>query len=180
MDFTNIKTQLTYRIEPQAGGGFIARPSDPNAPSIEGSTREEVQQKIRAKAFAAVADRFPALKELLEKQLMNSSDGSSPTVLRSTEPVQVITTVTSEGNHFDLDGFLKKNFPGLSVVVQETVNGKTVTSNSGQTQGPDQATLSQAAPSNIPIVPEASSRWPWVIFALLIVASVAYFFLSHH
>jgi len=46
MDTKTITTKFRYRIEPKPGGGFVARAEEGPAESIEGATREEVQQKI--------------------------------------------------------------------------------------------------------------------------------------
>ena len=45
-------THFSYRIEEKPDGGFIARSSDPGMEPLEGATREEVLQKIQAKATA--------------------------------------------------------------------------------------------------------------------------------
>jgi hypothetical protein len=62
MDLKRLVTQFAYRIEPKPQGGFIARASDPSAPTLEAPTREELQNKIREKIFAAVSAEFPGLK----------------------------------------------------------------------------------------------------------------------
>jgi len=55
-------SKLLYSIEPKPEGGFIARSKDPNAPPIEGATREEIDQKIQASISADLAAQFPGLK----------------------------------------------------------------------------------------------------------------------
>jgi hypothetical protein len=64
---TRLITQFTYRIEPKAGGGFIAHASDPNVSPLEAATREELQAKIQARIAADLAKEFPSLKAPLER-----------------------------------------------------------------------------------------------------------------
>lgn len=54
MDSKTITTKFRYRIEPKTEGGFIARAEEGSAESIEGATREEVQQKIDDKLTVLV------------------------------------------------------------------------------------------------------------------------------
>lgn len=51
-------THFSYRIEEKPGGGFIGRSSDPGMEPLEGATREEVLQKIQAKATALAGDNL--------------------------------------------------------------------------------------------------------------------------
>lgn len=46
MDAKTETTKFRYRIEPKPGGGFIARVEEGPAETIEGATREELQQKL--------------------------------------------------------------------------------------------------------------------------------------
>jgi hypothetical protein len=64
---TRLITQFTYRIEPKAGGGFIAHASDPNVSPLEAATREELQAKIQARIAAELAKEFPSLKVPLDR-----------------------------------------------------------------------------------------------------------------
>lgn len=66
MEFKQLISRFVYRIESKPGGGFIATCKDPNAPAIEGATREEVQQKIQASIQAQVAAQFPNLAPALQ------------------------------------------------------------------------------------------------------------------
>ena len=71
MDFREIINKFVYRIEPKAGGGFVATCRDSSLPPIEGATRAEVQQKIRDRINESIASEFPALKPILENQQVN-------------------------------------------------------------------------------------------------------------
>jgi len=46
-------THFSYCIEPKPEGGFIARSDDPGMEPLEGATKEELMQKIQAKAMAS-------------------------------------------------------------------------------------------------------------------------------
>ena len=54
MDSKTITTKFRYRIEPKSEGGFIARAEEGSGETIEGATREEVQQKIDDKLTVLV------------------------------------------------------------------------------------------------------------------------------
>lgn len=56
MDTKTTMTTIRYRIEPKPGGGFIARAEEGPGETLEGSTREEVQQKVDDKLTALVGD----------------------------------------------------------------------------------------------------------------------------
>jgi predicted RNase H-like HicB family nuclease len=56
MDSKTTTTTIRYRIEPKPGGGFVARAEEGPGETFEGSTREEVQQKIDDKLAALVGD----------------------------------------------------------------------------------------------------------------------------
>jgi hypothetical protein len=62
MELKHLIQRFSYRIEPKAEGGFIARATDPTVPPLEAPTREELQQKIQASLAAAMAEAFPGLK----------------------------------------------------------------------------------------------------------------------
>lgn len=62
MEISKTTTKFSYKIEPKADGGFIARPSDPSMEAIEGATKEEVEQKIQDMIKQAVLSRFSNFK----------------------------------------------------------------------------------------------------------------------
>ena len=51
--------KFSYRVEPKPEGGFRAIPSDSSMAVIEGSTREEVNEKIRAKLGEMITAQLP-------------------------------------------------------------------------------------------------------------------------
>ena len=61
VDFKQLLSTFTYRIEQKPDGGFAAYPSDPNLPSIEAPTRMELNQKIQQNINGALATQFPGL-----------------------------------------------------------------------------------------------------------------------
>lgn len=65
MEIKNTTTKFVYQIEPRPEGGFVARPSDTSdnaaMESIEGATREEVQEKIQAKLAELIEQQVPTL-----------------------------------------------------------------------------------------------------------------------
>ena len=62
MELKRLITRFAYRIEPNPGGGFIARASDPSAPALTAPTRAELQQKIQQNILTGLAEEFPSLK----------------------------------------------------------------------------------------------------------------------
>lgn len=61
IDTKTIVSKISPVTKPKPGGGFIARPSDPNMETIEGATEEEIQQRVleKNKIF------LPAILELI-------------------------------------------------------------------------------------------------------------------
>ncbi len=187
MDLKQLKIQLKYRIEPSPDGGFIARPDDPSVQSIEGRTREEVQQKIREQAFFNLAAEFPPLKKVLESQLQHPGDGKTSTtfIVRSSGgEKQVITSATPEQTSLFAKGMgslLGKTFPDLaeSVVLQGTVNRRTLTTEEKTVLNASPSDPDQTILGNAPIVPETAARWPWILLGSLLIGTVMYLFLNH-
>jgi hypothetical protein len=60
MEITKIASMIAYRIEAKTDGGFIAHPLDPAMGTIEGATRQEVQEKIQAKIGELLAQKLTA------------------------------------------------------------------------------------------------------------------------
>src|SRR5262249_32550225 len=71
---TRKTTGFSYHIEQKPGGGFIARPDDPEMETLEGATEQEVEQKIGAKVTAAISEQMPfGLGKLLDLALTKSA-----------------------------------------------------------------------------------------------------------
>jgi hypothetical protein len=62
MELKNLVTKYVYRIEPKAGGGFVARATDPAVPPLEAPTRAELIGKIQSAIVTGLATDFPNLK----------------------------------------------------------------------------------------------------------------------
>ena len=62
MEIKHLVSKYVYRIESKPEGGFVARATDPNAPTLEAATREELQQKIQSTVLAGLGADFPGLK----------------------------------------------------------------------------------------------------------------------
>jgi hypothetical protein len=123
MELRHLIQRFSYRIEPKAEGGFIARATDPTVPPLEAPTREELQQKIQANLAAAMAEAFPGLKLPLENKqrkfevhierkpeggfAVHSAEPGTPGIEPATQ--EKIVHVAEE-----LLGFVDKNFPDLS------------------------------------------------------------------
>jgi hypothetical protein len=151
MELKSLISHFTYRIEPKPGGGFIAHPTDPAAPALEASTREELQQKIQANIAGTLAAELPGLKFPLENSdlklafhIERKPEGGF--VIHSAgpdaKPIEVATHDDIE-SHFaeKLIGFVGKRLapelsqalarPGASGEVKVFVNRKTFTVNAG-------------------------------------------------
>lgn len=96
MEVKNATTNFTYWIEAKPEGGFIARPSgalpDGSAmETIEGATREEVQEKIQAKLTELIEQQFPTafkfggLNLLLNKKVSWTTQTSSGQIVKPQE-----------------------------------------------------------------------------------------------
>jgi hypothetical protein len=126
MELKHLIRRFSYRIEPKAEGGFIARATDPTVPPLEAPTREELQQKIQANLFAAMAEAFPGLKLPREnKQLkfevhIERKPGGGFAVHSAEPGTPAIEPATHEQiDHFaeELLDFVGKKFPELSQVL---------------------------------------------------------------
>lgn len=53
---TRATAKFRYRIEPKPGGGFVARPEEGPAETLEGATQEELRQKIDDKFTAVIGE----------------------------------------------------------------------------------------------------------------------------
>ena len=125
MELNHLISQFTYRIEPKAGGGFVAHPSDPTVAAIEAPTRPELQKKIRENILARLSRQFPGLKlpvqnEELQFAFHIERRPEGGFVIRSSdadaEPIEVLTHNDME-SHFaqKIIGFLGKHLtPELS------------------------------------------------------------------
>jgi hypothetical protein len=123
MDIQTITKKYAYKIEPKPEGGFIARPSDPTVPPIEGATREEVQRKIRETVLAGLSQAFPGLKVPLKTKnaKLEFHIGRKPEGGFAVHSTEVGSPTMAPATHEKVDhvaeqllGFMDKHFPELS------------------------------------------------------------------
>jgi hypothetical protein len=152
MDLKSLVQKCVYRIEPNPVGGFIARPADPTIPPLEAPTREELQQKIQAKAIAALGEAFPSFTiPLQDKRLklelhIDHTPGGGFKV-HSEDPGTAMDPATREkidhfAEHF-LD-FVEKHFPHLAETIATQANGKAI-----QVLGTERLNMSGNSPLEI-------------------------------
>ncbi len=91
---TDVQTnKFSYRIEPKPEGGFVAKPAEPGLPTIEGETREEVQQKIEAAITEMIGKQLPSIFKLgnltlrLNSNINFSTRSSSSAAVPSDAPI---------------------------------------------------------------------------------------------
>ena len=123
MEIKHLIQRFIYKIEPNPEGGFIARPNDPSAPTLEAPTREELQQRIQANLAAALAEAFPGMKvPVANRQLkwevhVERKPGGGFTVHSEEPGAPGIAPAPHEKiDHFaeELLGFVEKHFPEVS------------------------------------------------------------------
>ncbi len=151
MTLTRLVTKFTYRIEPNAGGGFIAHASDPSVSPLEAATREELQAKIRARIASDLATEFPGLKVPLDRPGHNFEfhievKPSGGFTLQSADP----NALPIDGaTHDDLQSPVVEKLigiagqraaPELALAVQRAARGaESVSANASSTLGPSEA-----------------------------------------
>jgi hypothetical protein len=151
-------TKLVYRIEPNPGGGFIARSADPKVAPLEAPTREELQQKIQAKIFDKLGTELSAMKL--------PADGQ-PGVAVQVERKPGMKSVFQTGSHVRISS------PKLNLTIRRPQ------SNSGLGMSARDSSLDEnfSGNANVPITPERSSTIYRLVLGLLALAALAYFFL---
>jgi hypothetical protein len=123
MELKHLVQRFVYRIESKPEGGFIARAADPTVPPLEAATREELQQKIQEKLFAALGEAFPNLKLPVEdKQLkcdvhIERRPGGGIAVFSEQTGKTGLEPVIEAKNAEELLGFVDKHFPHLSQAI---------------------------------------------------------------
>lgn len=130
MELKHLVQRFVYRIESKPEGGFIARAADPTVPPLEAATREELQQKIQEKLFAALGEAFPNLKLPVEaKQLKfnvhieRQPGGGFAVHSEQTGKTGLEPATEANIDHYaeELLGFVDKHFPHLSQTIAERI-----------------------------------------------------------
>jgi hypothetical protein len=161
MELKQLIKSFCYRIEPNPAGGFIARPTDPSLPPIEAATREELQQKIQARASETLAAEFPGLKLPPEKNVntkisLNLNNKTFLTLDTTSQKLSFGGSLPSPTDLLHLGDAKVDVSSGTEAPVEKV--GQTV--------------------SNTPIVPEASNIGKIFRFIVILATAVAlaYFF----
>ena len=163
MELKQLISHFTYRIEPKAGGGFIAHPADPSVAPLEAPTREELQKKIQQNVLAGLSAQFPGLKQPLDNQnlqfafhiehkpgggfVIHSSDPKA-------EPIEILTHSDMQSRFAEkLIDFVGKHLtPELSQALAAQGNSgeiKVSVRNTGVTVDAGSHTLSLGAARNL-------------------------------
>ena len=193
-------TKISYRLEPNPDGGFIARATDPAIPPIMASTREELLKKLQEQTATELASELAGLK-------LPFADKVDVQIQR--KPGTSLTLHSTGANaQEELSAVLRREFPGLSealasadtktfgslnqqknLVVNASSQRFTVTetcllpaglARSG-TADAEAGTSAMNAIANTAITPEPSTSWSIlrVLLAFLILAVLVYFFRHH-
>jgi hypothetical protein len=123
-------TSFSYHIEQKAGGGFIARPDDPQMETIEGATEQEVEQKIGAKMTEFIGQQMPFG---LGKKLIDMAFTKSDFAYHIEEkPGGGFIARPKDANHEPLEGATRQE-------VEEKIRGALQTLLGAQLAGADKA-----------------------------------------
>lgn len=196
MEFKHLTTNISYRIEPNPAGGFIARSTDPSITPIEAPTVEELQKKIQAQLLGSFATQFPGLSlpTLLAKGAAAGSKTISRTVINTSDGHSVITKDASpeDMKQFasQFAGMLRKDFPELAQELSARVDGAVPSDPESQRPISLQANPSGAPnvyrdafpenAANRPILPETNSAWRFIGIGALVLALALAFLLYAH
>ena len=199
MELKHLKTSISYKIDPNPAGGFIARSADPAVPPIEAPTMEEVQAKVQSQLMETITGQFPGLKmpvALAQTAAAWGKTTSHTVTVTNSNGESVINKNPSpeEMRQFaqQFAGVLQKDFPELA----RELSVKAEKSGPSGTAPQDGVILQTAQPAasfsnisrdgftndatNRPILPEATSPWKFVaIFAMALALVMAYLLYAH-
>jgi hypothetical protein len=147
---------FTFHIEHNPKGGFAIHSSDPNAPSIEGATHQEIESRFAEKLFTVFGTHLaPELAQALAAQ--GNSGDIKVTVNRSS------SVSIKAGSHTPSFGAAPDSISSASPE---------------NTKIADETFASLAAMDNSPITPQAGKASPILrlLLGLLIVFALLYFF----
>jgi hypothetical protein len=153
----NQQLKFAFHVERKPGGSFAIHSADPDAPLIEGATHEEIESHFAEKLIAFVGKHFiPELSQALAAQ----GSGDIKVFVNHKTGFTV-----NAGSHTIQTDDVTREYAKL-------VDAKTAIASLGGVGD---------AMDNSPITPETSSSWTIFRFllALLIIASMMYFFLHH-
>ncbi len=194
MELKHWNTKISYKIEPNSSGGFVARSSDPSIAPIEASTMVEIQKKIQEQIVSSIGSVLPGLS--IPLMFAEAAAAGAKTI------TQTVTSTTSNGTSViskeagpeevkefasRFAGMLQKNFPELA----QQISAKAERLSSSDSMPRDgmvpRASIQVESSSNLtrdgfpqnaantPIVPEANSNWRLVgIFAVVLVLALTF------
>jgi hypothetical protein len=94
---TDVQTnKFSYRIEPKPEGGFVATPSEPGMPTLEGATREEVQQKIETTITDMVTSQMPTMFKLGLSLMVNRKINITSHAAAASQASDLVSTVPGQ------------------------------------------------------------------------------------
>ena len=103
MTTTTTTAKFSYKIEAKPDGGVIAIPADPAMERLEGSTREEVEQKIQAKVTEMIGAQLPGAFKFGGVNVTIKRNSNVTTWAHST-PMQDGTKMTNTSQNVVLNG----------------------------------------------------------------------------
>ena len=191
MNIKHLASQVTYKIEPNPAGGFIARSTDPSIAPIEAPTAEELQKKIQAQLMGSIGTLFPGsnLPTLLAKVAAAGATTVTRTVTTSTaNGTSVVSREASpeEVKEFakQFAGIMQKDFPELAQELSAKVERSVASSalspdgispqislGSGSNENRDGFPQNAA---NRPILPETNNVWKFVGIFVFVMALVLF------
>jgi predicted RNase H-like HicB family nuclease len=105
--------RFSYNIQAKPEGGFVASPADPAMETIEGSTREEVEQKIQAKITEMIGAQLPGAFKLGGVNV-TIKQNSKVTTWAHTGPILDGSQMTNTSQNIELNGGAAPIVPGGS------------------------------------------------------------------
>ena len=195
MNIKQLATQVTYKIEANPAGGFIARSTDPSIAPIEAPTVEELQKKIQERLMGSIGALLPGSS--LPTMLAKVAAAGATTITRT------VTTSTSDGNTIisreaspeevkqfamQFAGIMQKDFPELAQELSAKVaaapsplspnsTNLQISSESGSNMHSDGFPQNAA---NNPILPETNGLWRFVAICAVALALALAFLLYAH
>jgi hypothetical protein len=162
---------FAFHVEHKPGGGFVIQSADPNAKPVEGATHAEIESQFAEKLLGFVGKHFtPELAKAFAAQGM--SGNVKVLVNRKTG-----LTVNSGSHTFSLG--IARDIPtaGPSQPDPAKIEATNFVTN---TTGANINGAGEAF-GNSPITPEPNNSWPIFRFllALLVIATLTYFFVHH-
>lgn len=161
--------KLSFHIEHKPGGGFSIHSSDPNAPSIEGGTHQEIENAFAEKLIGFVGKHM--MPELSQALAANGNSGDVKVYVNRKLGLTVTKKVSVRTAGAETASAQPATIIDGQIADANTTAGATnpLFHNSGLTL------------SNSPITPQTSSSWKIFVFllAVVVIAALMYFVFYH-